>query len=64
MEIPIEEILKKEAFEKGIDEQLLLIDELTRDLDPSTRFTLYEEKTDQLLSETKTYLGRGFSRSL
>ncbi|QIW23837.1 HEPN domain-containing protein [Sulfolobus sp. S-194] len=61
MEIPklLEEVLKKEAFEKGIDEEILLIDKLSRDLDPSTRFTLYKEKANELLSEAKKYLERG-----
>lgn len=61
MEIPrlLEEALRKEAFEKGIDEELLLIDKLSRDLDPSTRFTLYKEKANELLSEAKKYLESG-----
>lgn len=50
MEIPI----KKEAFEKGVFEEILLIDKLS--LDPSTRFTL---KANELLSEAKKYLEMG-----
>jgi len=52
----IEEILKKEAYEKGIDEELLLIDKLRKELDPSTRYSLYKEKAVELLAEAKNYL--------
>ncbi|MGC9105423.1 MAG: PaREP1 family protein [Thermoprotei archaeon] len=61
MEIPklLEEALKREAFEKGIDEEVLIIDKLSRDLDPATRFALYVEKADDLLSEARKYLEAG-----
>jgi len=46
MQLPkeIEDAIKKEAKEKGIDEEVLLIDKLSKDLDPQTRYSLYKEK--------------------
>jgi uncharacterized protein (UPF0332 family) len=58
MQLPklLEEIIKKEAREKGIDEEVLLIDKLSKDLDPTIRFNLYKEKAEELLLEAKKYL--------
>ncbi|BDB99774.1 PaREP1 family protein [Saccharolobus caldissimus] len=57
MQIPrqIEEILRKEAYEKGIDEEILLIDKLGKELDPITRSSLYIEKAKELLAEARNY---------
>ncbi|BDC17260.1 PaREP1 family protein [Acidianus sp. HS-5] len=56
MQLPNDEVIRKEAKEKGIDEEVLLIDNLSNDLDPTIRYTLYEEKAKDLLSEAKKYL--------
>lgn len=58
MQVPkqIEDILKKEALQKGIDEEVLLLDKLTRDLDPEVKVNLYKEKSIELLEEAKKYL--------
>lgn len=60
MQVPkqIEDILKKEALQKGIDEEVLLLDKLTRDLDPEVKLNLYKEKSTELLEEAKKYLER------
>jgi hypothetical protein len=50
----IEDILKKEALQKGIDEEVLLLDKLTRD--PEVKVNLYKEKSTELLEEAKKYL--------
>jgi hypothetical protein len=50
----IEDILKKEALQKGIDEEVLLLDKLTRDLE--VKVNLYKEKSTELLEEAKKYL--------
>ncbi|MQL56303.1 PaREP1 family protein [Acidianus ambivalens] len=58
MQLPkeIEDAIKKEAKEKGIDEEVLLIDKLSKDLDPQTRYSLYKEKAEELLAEARKYL--------
>ena len=60
MQVPkrLEEALKEEAKNRGIDEEVLLIDKLARDLDPKTRAELYEEKALELLEEARGYLER------
>ncbi|GGP19775.1 hypothetical protein GCM10007981_04820 [Thermocladium modestius] len=46
----------KEDRYKGIDEEVLLIDKLSKDLDPQTRYNLYKERAKELLAETRKYL--------
>ena len=60
MQVPkrLEEALREEAKSRGIDEEVLLIDKLARDLDPKTRAELYEEKALELLEEARIYLER------
>ena len=60
MQVPkrLEEALREEAKNRGIDEEVLLIDKLARDLDPKTRAELYEEKALELLEEARMYLER------
>ena len=58
MKVPkrLEEALREEAKGRGIDEEVLLIDKLARDLDPRARAELYEEKALELLEEARVYL--------
>jgi uncharacterized protein (UPF0332 family) len=52
----IEELLKKEAYEKGIDLELLIIDKLSFNLDSSTKVSLYLRKAEELFNESLEYL--------
>ncbi|MDT7903421.1 MAG: PaREP1 family protein [Caldivirga sp.] len=61
MRIPreVEELLRREAYERGIDVELLLIDKLAKDLDPAIKVSLYLNKAEELFKEALDYLNRG-----
>ena len=55
----VEEQLEKEAYEKGIDVELLIIDKLSASIDPETRKEVYAGAADVLLSEAFNYFNKG-----
>ena len=55
----VEEQLEKEAYEKGIDVELLIIDKLSASIDPETRKEVYASAADVFLSEAFNYLNKG-----
>jgi hypothetical protein len=55
----VEELLRRETYERGIDVELLLIDKLAKDLDPAIKVSLYLNKAEELFKEALDYLSRG-----
>ena len=55
----VEEYLEREAYNRGIDVELLVVEKLLVTTDPETRKEVYISNADLLLSEAFNYLNKG-----
>jgi hypothetical protein len=55
----VEEALLKEAFKKGLDPEVLLLDKLSSSLDPKSRVKVYLEKSKELIERAERHLAEG-----
>ena len=55
----VEEYLEREAYNRGIDVELLIVEKLLISTDPQTRKEVYTSNADLLLNEAFNYLNKG-----